>query len=315
MSVTDLPLPLREGAGERGDARTDVRVATPPPTPSLKGRGFFLPSNIVPHAVLFMGVLLFALPLWMIFAGSTQDSGTIARGGVSLVPNLSGFGVYADVLAQGGAGAQPVWRMLLVSFGMALTIALGKIVISVLSAYAVTFFQWPLRMVAFGVIFITLMLPVEVRIIPTYSVMAGFGMINTFGGLTVPLIASATATLLFRQVFMAVPDELVEAARIDGAGPWRFLKDILIPVSRANIAALFVILFVYGWNQYLWPLLVATDPKLDTIVIGIVKMIGVENAVEWNRVMAVAVLALLPPVAVVLLMQRWFVAGLTDSDK
>ena len=311
-----LPLPLRERAGVRGVTPPDpalARAATPPPTPSLKGRGLSL--NWLPHAVLILGVLLFALPIWMLLAGSTQEAGTIARGGLSLIPNLSGFGVYADVLASGGAGAQPVWRMLLVSFGMALAIAFGKIVISVLSAYAVTFFSWPLRMVAFGIIFITLMLPVEVRIIPTYAVMAGFGMINTFGGLTVPLIASATATLLFRQVFLAIPDELVEAARMDGAGPWRFLKDILLPVSAANVAALFVILFVYGWNQYLWPLLVATDPRLDTIVIGIVKMIGVENAVEWNRVMAAAVLALLPPVAVVLLMQRWFVAGLTESDK
>ena len=315
--ATLLPLPLREGAGGRGvTPPTSARAATPPPTPSLKGSGLFaLPGNILPHAVLILGVLLFALPIWMLLAGSTQESGAIARGGLSLIPNLSGFGVYADVLARGGAGAQPVWRMLVVSFGMALAIAFGKIVISVLSAYAVTFFSWPLRMVAFAVIFITLMLPVEVRIIPTYTVMAGFGMINTFSGLTVPLIASATATLLFRQVFLAIPDELVEAARMDGAGPWRFLKDILLPVSAANIAALFVILFVYGWNQYLWPLLVATDPRLDTIVIGIVKMIGVENAVEWNRVMAVAVLALLPPVAVVLLMQRWFVAGLTESDK
>ena len=270
---------------------------------------------MITHAILLLGVLLFALPIWMLVAGSTQDPGAIARGGLTLVPDPAGFGVYADVLSRGGAGAQPVWRMLLVSFGMALAIAFGKIVISVLSAYAVTFFRWPLRMVAFSVIFITLMLPVEVRIIPTYSVMAGFGLINTFGGLTIPLIASATATLLFRQVFLAVPDELMEAARMDGAGPWRFLRDILIPVSAANIAALFVILFVYGWNQYLWPLLVATDPSLDTIVIGIVKMIGVETEVEWNRVMAVAVLALLPPVAVVLLMQRWFVAGLTDSDK
>ena len=313
--ATLLPLPLREGVGGRGDAGAALRVATPPATPSPKGRGRLAGVNVLPHAVLILGVLLFALPLWMIFAGSTQQAGAIARGGLSLIPDPAGLGVYADVLTQGGAGAQPVWRMLLVSFGMALAIALGKIVISVLSAYAVTFFSWPLRMVAFGVIFITLMLPVEVRIIPTYTVMAGFGMINTFGGLTVPLIASATATLLFRQVFLAVPDELMEAARIDGAGPWRFLRDILLPVSSANIAALFVILFVYGWNQYLWPLLVATDPRLDTIVIGIVKMIGVENAVEWNRVMAVAVLALLPPVAVVLLMQRWFVAGLTESDK
>ncbi len=314
--VISSPPPLVGGGRGEGSHTADLGARpTPPPTPSHKGRGLSAVGNLVPHAVLILGVLLFALPLWMIFAGSTQQSGAIARGGLSLIPDPAGLGVYAEVLTQGGAGAQPVWRMLLVSFGMALAIALGKIVISVLSAYAVTFFRWPLRMVAFSVIFITLMLPVEVRIIPTYTVMAGFGLINTFGGLTVPLIASATATLLFRQVFLAVPDELVEAARIDGAGPWRFLRDILLPVSAANIAALFVILFVYGWNQYLWPLLVATDPRLDTIVIGIVKMIGVENAVEWNRVMAVAVLALLPPVAVVLLMQRWFVAGLTESDK
>ena len=272
-------------------------------------------GRFVTHAILILGVLLFALPLWMLLAGSTQDAGAIARGDLSLLPNLAGLGVYADVLARGGAGSQPVWRMLAVSLGMALTIAIGKIVISVLSAYAVTFFRWPFRMVAFWVIFITLMLPVEVRIIPTYTVMAGFGLINTFGGLTVPLIASATATLLFRQVFLAVPDELMEAARMDGAGPWRFLRDILLPVSAANIAALFVILFVYGWNQYLWPLLVATDPRLDTVVIGIVKMIGTESMVEWNQVMAAAVLALLPPVIVVLAMQRWFVAGLTEGEK
>jgi sn-glycerol 3-phosphate transport system permease protein len=209
----------------------------------------------------------------------------------------------------------PVWHMLLISFGMAMAIAIGKIVISVLSAYAVVFFRFPCRMLAFWMIFITLMLPVEVRIIPTYTVMSRLSLINSFAGLSVPLIASATATLLFRQVFVAVPDELMEAARMDGAGPWRFLRDILLPVSAANIAALFVILFVWGWNQYLWPLLVATDPRLDTIVIGIVKMIGVETQTEWNRVMATAALALLPPVAVVLLMQRWFVKGLAEADK
>ena len=272
-------------------------------------------NRVITHAVLILGVILFALPLWMILAGSTEPPAVIARGDLSLIPSLSGFRVYADVFSGGGPNARPVLRMLLVSFGMALTIALGKIVISVLSAYAVTFFRFPFRMVAFWVIFITLMLPPEVRIIPTYDVIAGFGMINTFGGLTVPLMASATATLLFRQVFLVIPDELMEAARMDGAGPWRFLRDILIPVSAGNIAALFVILFVFGWNQYLWPLLVATDPRLDTIVIGIVKMIGVDTQVEWNRVMAVAVLALLPPVAVVLLMQRWFVAGLTEGEK
>ncbi|CAH2600368.1 sn-glycerol 3-phosphate ABC transporter membrane subunit UgpE [Rhodovastum atsumiense] len=267
------------------------------------------------HAVLLLGVVLFVLPIWLVLAGSTLDPAAVDRGELSLIPRLEGFSVYATVLREGAPGVGPVWRMLLVSAAMALAIAFGKIVISILSAYAVTFFRFPFRRTAFWMIFITLMLPVEVRIIPTYAVMSDLSLINSFTGLTVPLIASATATLLFRQTFLAVPDELVEAARMDGAGPWRFLVDILIPVSAANLAALFVILFVYGWNQYLWPLLVATDPRLDTIVIGIVKMIGNETQTEWNRVMATAVLALLPPVAVVMLMQRWFVKGLTEGDK
>ena len=258
---------------------------------------------------------LFVLPVWLVFAGATQDNAAISRGELSMLPNLQGLGIFGDVLLNPSPGGSPAWRMLGVSAAMALTIACGKIVISLLSAYAVAFFRFPFRMLCFWTIFITLMLPVEVRIIPTYSVMAGFGLINTFTGLTLPLIASATATLLFRQVFLAVPDELVEAARMDGAGPLRFLRDILLPVSAANVAALFVILFVYGWNQYLWPLLVSTDPNLDTVVIGIVKMIGLETQTEWNRVMAVAVLALVPPVAIVVLMQRWFVKGLTEGEK
>ena len=267
------------------------------------------------HLVLCLGVLLFVLPIWLIISGATQPSEEITRGELSLIPRLSGWGVYLDVLREGAPGAGPVWRMLLVSLGMALTIAIGKITISVLSAFAVTFFRFPFRMTAFWIIFITLMLPVEVRIMPTYAVMSDLDMINTFPGLTIPLIASATATLLFRQTFLVIPDELMEAARMDGAGPLRFLRDILIPVSSSNIAALFVILFVLGWNQYLWPLLVATNPRLDTIVIGIVKMIGTESSTEWNRVMATAVLALGPPVLVVLAMQRWFVKGLTEGEK
>ena len=272
-------------------------------------------SDWLAHAVLSLGVILFVLPFWLVFAGSTQESGAISRGELSLLPDFGRLGIYADVLSQDTPGASAVWRMLLVSAGMAVAIAVGKIAISVLSAYAIAFFRFPLRLVCFWTIFITLMLPVEVRIVPTYAVMAGFHLINTFTGLTLPLIASATATLLFRQTFLAIPDALMEAARMDGAGPWRFLRDILLPVSSANIAALFVILFVYGWNQYLWPLLVATDPKLDTIVIGIVKMIGQESQTEWDRVMATAVLAMLPPVAVVVLMQRWFVKGLTEGEK
>jgi sn-glycerol 3-phosphate transport system permease protein len=267
------------------------------------------------HAVLTLGVILFALPVWLVFAGSTQDSDAIMRGELSLIPHLTNLSVYPRVLFGSTMGSAPVWHMLLVSLGMALAIAFGKIVISILSAYAIVFFRFPFRRTAFWLIFVTLMLPVEVRIIPTYAVMAGFGLINTFTGLWVPLIASATATLLFRQVFTAIPDELVEAARIDGAGPLRFLWDVVLPVSGANIAALFVILFVYGWNQYLWPLLVATNQGLDTIVIGIVKMIGQDTQTDWSAVMATTVLALLPPILVVVLMQRWFVAGLTEGEK
>ena len=267
------------------------------------------------HTVLTLGVLLFAFPVWLVFAGSTQSSDAIMRGELSLIPNFANLSIYTRVLTTPTMGSQPVWHMLLISLGMALAIAFGKIIISILSAYAVVFFRFPLRQVAFWLIFVTLMLPVEVRIIPTYAVMADFHLINTFTGLWVPLIASATATLLFRQVFTAIPDELVEAARIDGAGPLRFLWDIVLPVSGANIAALFVILFVYGWNQYLWPLLVATNQGLDTIVIGIVKMISQDTQTDWSAVMATTVLALLPPILVVVLMQRWFVAGLTEGEK
>jgi sn-glycerol 3-phosphate transport system permease protein len=199
---------------------------------------------------------------------------------------------------------------------MALLITAGKIVLSLLSAYAVVFFRFPGRMLAFWMIFLTLMLPVEVRIGPTYEVVANFGMLDSYAGLTIPLIASATATFLFRQFFLTVPDELVEAARIDGAGPMRFFKDVLLPLSRTSIAALFVIQFIYGWNQYLWPLLVTTDESMYPIVMGIKRMIsGGDAATEWNAVMATAMLAMIPPALVVLLMQRWFVKGLVDTEK
>jgi sn-glycerol 3-phosphate transport system permease protein len=274
-------------------------------------------ATFVSHAILVAGIFVVAFPLYITFVASTLSLEEILAVPMPVTPGTHFWENYAQVLTAGsthGASA-PVGRMMFNSLMMALIIAFGKIAISIIASFAVVYFRFPLRRTFFWMIFITLMLPVEVRIIPTYAVMADFHLINTFTGLTVPLIASATATLLFRQVFLTVPDELVEAARMDGAGPWRFLRDILVPVSGANIAALFVILFVYGWNQYLWPLLVATDPKLDTIVIGIVKMIGVESQTEWNRVMATAVLALLPPVAVVVLMQRWFVKGLTEGEK
>ena len=214
------------------------------------------------------------------------------------------------------AGAEPVAIMMLNSLIMALGIALGKIAISVLSAFAIVYFRFPFRMLCFWTIFLTLMLPVEVRIIPTFEVVANLGMLNSYPGLVVPLIASATATFLFRQFFMTVPDELTEAARIDGAGPLKFFWDILLPLSRTNLAALFVILFIYGWNQYLWPLLITTDESMYTVVMGIKRMVEVTDAQpHWHLVMAVTMLAMLPPVAVVLLMQRWFVKGLIETEK
>jgi len=185
-----------------------------------------------------------------------------------------------------------------------------------LSAFAVVYFRFPGRSLVFWMIFITLMLPVEVRILPTYKVVSDLGLLNTYAGLTVPLIASATATFLFRQFFLTIPDELVEAARIDGAGPMKFFKDVLLPLSATSIAALFVIQFIYGWNQYLWPLLMTTDENMYPVVMGIKRMIsGGDAATEWNAVMATAMLAMIPPALVVLLMQKWFVKGLVDTEK
>ncbi|BAI71308.1 sn-glycerol 3-phosphate transport system permease protein [Azospirillum sp. B510] len=275
--------------------------------------------DLVPHIVLIAGVLIFAYPIYVTLIGSTWDSGTIGRGELPLWPGGRGMANYAQAWA-GEAGERalytPVRIMMLNSLVMALSIAVGKIAISILSAYAVAFFRFPLRMAFFWLIFITLMLPVEVRIIPTYKVVADLGLINSYAGLAIPLIASATATLLFRQFFLTIPDELLEAAKIDGAGPVRFFIDVVLPLSRTNIAALFVILFIYGWNQYLWPLLVTSSTDMETIVTGITKMIGTgESANDWHLIMATTVLAMLPPVAVVVLMQRWFVKGLVDSEK
>jgi sn-glycerol 3-phosphate transport system permease protein len=274
----------------------------------------------VAHLTLVAGVALFAFPIYMALIGSTHDVGTIGSGRLPLYPGRQAAENYEQAWTQGrgerARAATPVARMMANSFVVAMVITLGKVAVSILSAYAVVFFRFPLRMFFFWLIFITLMLPVEVRIIPTFKVMADLGLVNTFTGLTVPLMASATATLLFRQFFLTIPDELVEAAKIDGAGPLRFFKDMVVPLSRTNIAALFVILFIYGWNQYLWPLLITTSGSMDTIVIGITKMIGTGDAqTDWNLIMATAVMALGPPVAVVVFMQRWFVKGLIEPEK
>ena len=275
-------------------------------------------SGALTHAILLLGVLAVVFPIWIAVVGSTHDASTIGRGDVPLLPGAEAVENYATALT-GGAGrfrSSPAALMLWNSAAMAVLIACGKISISLLSAYAVAFFSFPGRMLAFWTIFLTLMLPVEVRIIPTYQVIVDLDLFDSMAGLTVPLMASATATLLFRQFFLTVPDEVVEAAKIDGAGPLRFFRDILLPLSTTNIAALFVILFIYGWNQYLGPLLVVNDRSLETVVVGLTRMIGNGDAQnEWNVIMATAVLALLPPVAVVVVMQRWFVRGLTETEK
>ncbi|MCH8925714.1 MAG: sn-glycerol-3-phosphate ABC transporter permease UgpE [Proteobacteria bacterium] len=271
----------------------------------------------VTHGVLILGLIVISFPIYIAFVASTHAVEDLIATvqpwfGGELIEN------YLTVLRSGKqtAGGVPVSTMMFNSLVMALGITVGKIMISIISAYAIVFFRFPFRMFFFWIIFLTLMLPVEVRILPTYKVVADLGLLNTYAGLTLPLIASATATFLFRQFFLTVPDELVEAARVDGAGPIRFFLTILLPLSRTNIAALSVILFIYGWNQYLWPLLITTDTDMTTIVMGIQRMLFVADAVpEWNLTMATAMLAMLPPVVVVLVMQRQFVKGLVETEK
>jgi sn-glycerol 3-phosphate transport system permease protein len=271
------------------------------------------------HLVLIVGVLIVAFPVYITFVASTQTSDAIVQSPMPMLPGGHLIENYTTALTgtRAGSGSHAsVGRMMVVSLVTALVISLGKITISLFSAFALVYFRFPFRMAFFWAIFITLMLPVEVRIGPTYKVVSDLGMLNSYAGLTIPLIASATATFLFRQFFLTVPDELVEAARVDGAGPMRFFKDILVPLSRTSMAALFVIQFIYGWNQYLWPLLVTTEENMYPVVIGIKQMIsGGDAQTEWNIVMATAMLAMLPPALVVMLMQKWFVKGLVDTEK
>ena len=278
-----------------------------------------LTLGILAHVILLLGVLIVAFPIYITFVASTHTTEAVVQVPMPLLPGGHLLDNYAAALAgeRTGTGSHAsVGRMMVVSFVTAMVIALGKIAISLLSAFAIVYFRFPARMFFFWAIFVTLMLPVEVRIGPTYQVVADLGMLNSYAGLTIPLIASATATFLFRQFFLTVPDELVEAARVDGAGPLRFFKDILVPLSRTSIAALFVIQFIYGWNQYLWPLLVTTEESMYPVVIGIKQMIsGGDAQTEWNIVMATAMLAMLPPALVVMLMQKWFVKGLVDTEK
>ena len=270
------------------------------------------------HAILLAGVAIVAFPLYITFIASTLTLDEINAVPMTLLPGTAFLDNYAQVLFAGSTrgSSAPVARMMLNSAIVALAIAFGKITISIISAFAIVYFRFPFRNFCFWMIFITLMLPVEVRILPTYKVVADLGLLDSYAGLTLPLMASATATFLFRQFFMTIPDELAEAARIDGAGPLRFFWDVVLPLSKTTIAALFVIQFIYGWNQYLWPLLVTTQESMYTTVIGIKRMIaGGEALNEWNLIMATAILAMTPPALVVVLMQRWFVKGLVETEK
>ena len=275
--------------------------------------------GLLAHVVMILGMLVVAFPLYIAFVASTHTAQEIVQAPMPLLPGGHFWDNYAAALTGHGGGAgsnAPVGRMVWVSLVTALVISFGKISVSLLSAFALVYFRFPLRGLFFWAIFITLMLPVEVRIGPTYQVVSDLGMLNSYAGLTVPLIASATATFLFRQFFLTVPEELVEAARMDGAGPMRFFWDILLPLSKTSIAALFVIQFIYGWNQYLWPLLATTSEDMYPVVVGIRRMIaGGDSGNEWNIVMATAIMAMVPPALVVILMQRWFVKGLVDTEK
>ena len=266
------------------------------------------------HVFMILGVLIIFFPIWLAFVASTVTQPEIVRPPMPIWPGDQFLENYRSALFSGVN--VPVATMLFNSLVMAIGIAVGKIIISLLSAFAIVYFKFPLRSTFFWLIFLTLMLPVEVRIVPTFEVVAGFGMLNSYSGLILPLIASATATFLFRQFFLTIPDELAEAARVDGAKPMRFFFDIVVPMSRTNIAALFVILFIYGWNQYLWPLLITTDPEMNTIVMGIKQMFpSGDDVADWPVIMATSILAMIPPVIVVISMQRLFIRGLVDSEK
>ncbi len=278
-----------------------------------KNRGLSLFS----HSMLILGILVILFPLYVAFVAATLDDKAVFDTPITLIPGTHLWENLTYIWNNGvAANSAPFWLMLVNSAIMALVIAIGKITISMLSAFAIVWFRFPCRSLFFWMIFITLMLPVEVRIFPTVEVISSLNMVDSYSGLTLPLMASATATFLFRQFFMTLPDELIEAARIDGASPMRFFRDIVLPLSKTNLSALFVITFIYGWNQYLWPILIVADPSLGTAVAGIKGMIASgEGTTQWNQVMATMLLTLIPPILVVLAMQRAFVRGLVDSEK
>jgi sn-glycerol 3-phosphate transport system permease protein len=274
-------------------------------------------KRALPHVFLLLAVFILAFPIWLVFAASTHTLQEILNAPMPVGPGSHLLENYGRALFAGtgnlGSGA---WTMVMNSLIMAVGIAVGKIVVSLLAAFAIVFFDFRLRAFCFWSIFVTLMLPVEVRIMPTYKVIADLHMLNTYAGLILPMIVSATAVFLFRQFFLTLPREMAEASQIDGAGPMAFFAEILVPMTRTPIAAMFVIQFIYGWNQYLWPLLITTKQRYYTLLIGINRMLsGADTQIDWPIVMATTLLALLPPVIVVVAMQKQFVAGMTDTEK
>ncbi|GGF94013.1 sn-glycerol-3-phosphate transport system permease protein UgpE [Rhizobium wenxiniae] len=272
------------------------------------------------HLVLILGSLFLCMPVVVAFMTSTHTAADIHMNGLSLAWGDNFIATYEKVLTQKGGftgditGARMVMNSLILGVGF----AIGKILLSMMAAYAIVYFRFPMATLSFWVIFTTLLLPLEVRIMPSYQVMSDLGLLNTYSGLIVPLLASATGTFYFRQFFKSVPEELLEAARIDGAGPFKFFIDILVPISRTMIAAIFIIMFVYGWNQYLWPMMMTTDESFFTLMRGIKSILQVwvgSNIPDYNEAFALAVLAMLPPVAIVVIFQSWFIKGLTESDK
>ena len=277
-------------------------------------------TRLLDHVILLIGVFIMVAPVVVAFMTSTHEAADIHRNGLSLTWGGYFTETYNTVLTRKGGftgeitGARMIWNSLILGIGF----AAGKIILSMLAAYAIVYFRFKLGTLFFWMIFTTLLLPLEVRILPSYEVMNKLSLTNTYTGLIVPLLASATGTFYFRQFFKSVPEDLLEAARIDGAGPFKFFIDILVPLSRTMIAAIFIIMFVYGWNQYLWPTLMTTDERFFTLVRGIKQILLVwvgSNIPDYNEAFALAILAMLPPVMIVMIFQRWFIKGLTESDK
>ncbi len=277
-------------------------------------------GHIVDHLILITGSLIMIAPIWIAIASSSHPSAVIASEGLQMSLGDNFGAAYRDVLFDKTGFTESVsgLSMLKNSMILGLGFAIGKIIVSMMAAYAIVYFRFPMASLCFWLIFATLLLPLEVRIVPSYEVVSDLGLLNTYTGLIVPLIASATGTFFFRQFYKTVPDEMIEAARIDGAGPFWFFIDILVPLSRTMIAAIFIIMFVVGWNQYLWPILMTTDEQYFTLVMGIKKMLLVireGRLPEYDKAFALAVIAVLPPVLIVVFFQRWFIKGLTESDK